>query len=371
MKKILLGSTILGAAVLFAGAANAETPKVTVGGFADFQVGVTDEDQDTNLRSQGFRSDTTLTFRIDGKTDAGLGYGGGIDLEADATNDAQSQGTNASRTFVYLDGNWGRVEMGSEVGAQGTMKIDASNIARATGGIDGDFWFFTSSSAQFWATPDLALGYGAGNLGNESQENLNKVTYYTPRFSGFQVGVSYTVDSDDRGQTVTRSDNNAGQAENIFSAGVSYDNTFGDFAVGLAATGEIGDAQTAGTEDLQTWNVGGKVGYQGFTVAASYGDIGDSLRTTASGADDTSYWTAGVAYEYGPFGVSATYLDSEYDNGTGLGDNEFQNLAIGTDYKLAPGLTPYVEVNFIEMDATGTVNDNDATVFIAGTQLSF
>ena len=374
MKKILLGSTILGAAALFAGAANAETPKVTVGGFADFQVGIVDEDLDTTLRSQAFRSDTTITFRIDGKTDSGLGYGGGIDLEADTSDDAQLQGSNASRTFVYLDGNWGRAELGSEVGAQGTMKVDASNIARATGGIDGDFWYFvTRPSGQFWATPDLALGYGSGNnFGNASQENLNKVTYYTPRFSGFQVGVSYIVDNTNKGQTVNRVDNGTqSTAENIFAGGISYDNTFGDFGVNLAATGEIGDATAAGTEDLQTWNIGGKVTYAGFSVAASYGDIGDSLRTAASGADDTNYWTAGVAYEYGPFGVSATYLDSEYDNGTGLGSNDFQNLALGADYKLAPGLTPYVEVDFIEADLANSTADNDATVFIAGTQLSF
>lgn len=372
MKKILLGTTtLIGAAALFAGAAHADTPKVTVGGFADFQVGVVGEDLDTNKRSQAFRSDTTLTFRVDGKTDGGLGYGGGIDLEADTSNDAQSQGSNASRTFVYLDGNWGRAELGSEVGAQGTMKVDASNIARATGGINGDFWYFVSSNARFWATPDLALGYGSGNLGNASQENLNKVTYYTPRFAGFQAGVSYTVNSTDRGQTVNRTDNNPGVAENIWSGGLSYDNTFGDFGVSLAATGEYGNSEVSTVEDLRTWNVGGKVSYQGFSLAASYGDIGDSLRTSTLNADDTNYWTLGAAYEYGPFGVSATYLDSEYDLGTGNGSNDFSNLSLGADYKLAPGLTPYVEVNFIEKDAVTAANDNDATVFIAGTQLSF
>ncbi len=385
MKKILLGTTtLIGAAALFAGAAHADTPKVTVGGFADFQVGVVSEDQDATKRSNDFRSDTTLTFRVDAKTDAGLGYGGGVDLEADTTNDAQGQGTNASRTFVYLDGNWGRFELGSEVGAQGTMKVDASNIARATGGINGDFWNFTSASTQFWATPDQVLGYGFGsaaavaglpngnNLGNAAQENLNKVTYYTPRFAGFQLGVSYITSNNNRGQFLDRVDNGTtSTADNIFTGGLSYDNTFGDVGVALAATGEYGDATSAANEDLRSYQVGGKVSYMGFSVAGSYGSIGDSLRTKVSGADDTYYWTAGGAYEYGPFGASVTYLDSEYDNGTGLGTNDFSNISVGADYKLAPGLTPYVEVNFIEQEAPGTVNDNDATVFIAGTQLSF
>jgi predicted porin len=111
----------------------------------------------------------------------------------------------------------------------------------------------------------------------------------------------------------------------------------------------------------------------GFSVAGSYGDLGDSLRTNTLNADDTHYWTVGGAYEYGPFAASVTYFDSEYDRGNVLtGRNEFQNLAVGVDYKMAPGFTPYAEVNFIEMDiAGGTADDNDGTVFIVGSQLNF
>jgi len=386
MKKILLGTTVLaGAAALFAGAANAgETPKVTVGGFADFQVGYVSEDADAGLRPQAFRSDTELSFRIDAKTDAGLGYGGGVDLEADTTGDADNQGLNASRTFIYVDGGFGRVEAGSEVGASGTLKVDAASIARATGGIDGDYTYYIAvpAGAQYLATPDLALGYGVGSLGNESQENVNKVTYYTPRFAGVQLGVSYSVDNVSRGQDANRlryaasgfastTAVPASTAENVFSGGVNYENKFGDVGLTLAATGEYGDASQNANEDLAAYNVGGKVTYMGFSLAGSYGDLGDSLRTTASGADDSNYWTLGAAYEMGAFGASVTYLDSEYDLGTGLGSNDFSNLSVGADYKLAPGFTPYAEVSFVELDATGSANDNDATVFIAGTQLSF
>ncbi len=131
MKKFLLGTSALIGAVAFAGAAFAEAPKVTVGGTADFQVGIESDDQDTNQRSQAFRNDTEISFKVDGKTDSGLGYGGEIVLEADVTDDSDSQGTNAAKTFVYLDGMWGRVEMGSNVGPTNTLKVDASSIARA------------------------------------------------------------------------------------------------------------------------------------------------------------------------------------------------------------------------------------------------
>ena len=112
MKKILLGTTGLVAVALLATAASAETPKVTLGGFSDFQSGWTHEDADAGVRSNGMRNDNEITVKVDGKTDGGLGYGAEIDLEADTTADADNQGANASRTFTYLEGNWGRVELG-------------------------------------------------------------------------------------------------------------------------------------------------------------------------------------------------------------------------------------------------------------------
>ena len=59
-------------------------------------------------------------------------YGGEINLLADTSSDVQGRGANASKTMVYLDGMWGRFELGSAVGAEGTMKVDAATIARAT-----------------------------------------------------------------------------------------------------------------------------------------------------------------------------------------------------------------------------------------------
>lgn len=377
MKKILLGTTTLvGAAALFAGAAVAgETPKVTIGGFSDFQVGIVSEDLDTNERSGAFRTETDLSIRIDAKTDAGLGYGGEIVLDVSNTNDADNQSDQVGKSYIYLDGAWGRLEGGSNYGANSTLKVDASRIARATGGIDGDFTFFQAGpgAGNFISTPDGFLDYGGYSAqGNESAEAINKLTYYTPRFAGFQAGVSYLFDSTgtDRGITVTRADNNS-EAENIFVGGVNYEGKFSEVSVAASLTGEWGNSETAALEDLRTWAAGAKLGYMGFSVAGSYGSWGDSLRTAAANLDETNYWTLGAAYETGPFGVSVTYLNSTLEATSGV-DNEFDNLSVGVDYKLAPGLTPYAEVSFLSYDVGGaTATDNDATVFIAGTQLAF
>lgn len=389
MKKILLGSTVLvGAAALFAGAAFAgETPKVTLGGTSDFQVGFVGEDQDFGpsdgvatspggaKRSGAFRTETELNVKIDAKTDSGLGYGGQFDLAVSGHNDQDANTNQVNRSWVYLDGAWGRLEGGTTYGVTSTMKVDAASIARATGGIDGDFnYFMTATTGRVIATPDLFLNYGtsgAVQLGDESQEAINKVNYYTPRFAGFQAGVSFLFDTTgtDRGIVLSRGNNNGGEAENVVLGGLNYEGKFGDFGVKAAATGEWGNSEVTGTEDLRTYNLGAQVDFMGFSLAGSYGDLGDSLQASATLGDDAHYWTVGGAYAYGPFGVSVTYLDSEVD--TGATSNDFSNLSIGADYKLAPGLTPYAEVSFVDVDPVGIVNDNNATVFIAGTQLAF
>ena len=368
MKKILLGTSgLVAAAALYASAAAAETPKVTVGGFVDFQAGIASDDLDAGQRAQGFRNDSEVSFKADGKSDAGLNYGAQADLEADVTVDANGQGLNASRTFVYLDGGFGRVELGSNTGAAQTLKVDAGNVAAGTGGINGAWSYFANMPAgSFITTSKLPLAHGStAVVGDESVDNINKITYYSPRMAGVQLGLSYAPDSADRGQSASRTDADAGQSGDNFDVALSYANQYDDLSVAAAATGQFGSAETAAAEDLAAWNVGASLGYAGFSVAGSYGDWADSL--AASGAD-ANYYTAGVAYEVSAFAASVTYLNSTIDNGT---DSDFSNVTVSADYKLAPGLTPYAEVSVYEFDQAGTAADNEGTVAILGTQLAF
>ncbi len=377
MKKILLGTTGLVAVALLATAASAETPKVTLGGFSDFQSGWTNDDRDAGVRSNGFRNDNEITVKVDGKTDGGLGYGAQIDLEADTTNDADNQGVNASRTFTYLDGNWGRVELGGNKSVASTMRVDASTLAAATGGINGAWTYFVNAvpttGQGFITTSKLVAEHGSTrSFGDETTYNASKVSYYTPKFSGFQAGVSYTPQLADRGQTIARSDTN-GLAD-VIDLGLGYEGTMGGVKLAASGTYEMADGQGAvtglvGTDDVNAWNLGALVGFQGFSLAGSYGSWDDS-GTAGVQAD---YWTAGLGYSAGPIGVSATYLASTTES-TGVSDNEFENIVLGAEYKLAAGLTPYAEVSFYDFDNNGkaaTTYDNQGTTFILGTQVAF
>lgn len=364
MKKLLLGTTAILGAVSFATVAAADAPRVTVGGFIDFQAVNVDDDLATGSNDTGFRNDTEIHFSVDGKTDAGLGYGAVIELEADATNDTTDSGENADRTYVYLDGNWGRFELGTNTDAATALKVDASTIARATGGIDGDwFRFVTAGTGSYIVRPDLPVSHGGTTTPGET-ENAGKITYYSPSFSGLQLGLSYAPDSEARGQDTfgtTRTAAGLGaDYEDVISGGLTYNRQFDQVALGLSATGEMADSTLVGGEDLEAYALGASIGVAGFNFAGSWGDV-----ETNVGEGD--FWTLGAAYDFGAFGASVSYLESEMDV-TG-GSNDFENLTFGIDYAVAPGMTPYAEVSMF--DYSGVVDSNDGTVFIVGTQLAF
>lgn len=390
MKKILLGTTGLVGAALLASAASAETPKVTLGGFSDFQAGYIDDNGATQS-AYGFRNDNEVTIKVDGKTDGGLGYGAEIDLEADITSDSDNQGLNASRTFTYLSGNWGRVELGGNKSAGSTIRVDASSLAVATGGINGAWTYFVSGAptggvgSGFITESKLPGEHGSTyTSGDESTYNATKFTYYTPKYAGFQIGVSYTPQLADRGQLLNRADNTG--VKDVVDAGISYENTFfGAWKFAAAATGEWASstrgAQGAtgpgtinvpyGTDDISSYNVGALVGYKGVQIAGSYGDWDESGIAGASG----NYYTGGIGYETGPIGLSATWINSSLDD-VGGSTNKFNNIVLGADYKLAPGLTPYAEVSFFDYDSgpaggTSTNYNNTGTSVILGTQVAF
>jgi len=414
MKKILLGTSALIGAALLAGAASAEDPKVTIGGFSTFEAGWSNSDFDNGTRDRAFRNDNEIHFNVAGKTDAGLGYGAEIDLQADidggdgsssSTPGFTQSGIVAHRTYGWLQGdNWGHVEFGSNDGVAATMKVDASNIARATGGINGDYKYFAdvnnaalSGGAGSPLVTGGAAGTFTGHLGatiglitsanlpvengpatgfsNDLWANDDKITYYTPRFQGFQLGVSYAPSLTNRGELTNMVDVNTFGAGDIWEGGLNYENQFDQVGVAVAVTGETGktDSVPTGTalNDLGAWNAGAKLSYMGFSLAGSYGDWRDSFAANGTTAD---YWTLGGAYETGPFGASVTYLASA-DKPTGQ-DNKFQDVSVGVDYKLAPGLTPFAEYTWYDINPSNTVatttnGENKGNVVIIGSELSF
>lgn len=430
MKKFLLGTTALVglaastaavaggshyAAPAGGSAVNAGGLTVIVGGVIDSQISITDQENTARtgnvhapvngtqeLNDFDFATDAEIHFTVAGSAED-FDYGAVIELNTNIDGDADGDSNNttinnagqnsntgvADKAYIFVESdNFGRVEFGGNEGASNTMEIDASNIARATGGIDGDFDHYADLNAT-----------GAGNIGGSQVSDVRpnlviadddsgaadaqKLTYYTPKFSGLQLGVSYTPDTGNLGTASGLSGssgaNNANnEIEDAFTAGLSFDTDLDGIGLAISAVGEQGDFENDPTpnngdnEEYTGYSIGAKVELEGFSLAGNV--FNTELETVGGTADlETDGYSIGAAFANGPYGISVTYLNTETEAANGNTD-EFENIVVGADYQMAPGFTPYIEAAFFDDEnngALGTTVDNEGSVVLLGAELSF
>ncbi len=344
MKTILLGTAALLALSLGAAPTRAEL-EVTVGGFVAFQAAAFDNDT-ANSTSRDFQSESELTVEAAAVTDGGLEYGAYVQIES-STNDS----ANAGKTFVYLGGEGGKVELGDMIGA-GSMAIGAPTVG--AGQINGSYDDYVPTADQ---------GHALNNRGDArfspfDSEYATKATYYTPRLWGLQLGVSYVpeVDSMAAGEQVQFSDS-AGNHENMVELGATYERDIAGVAFTLGGTYNHAGAKTgAGLEDVSSWGLGAQFGHEGFTLGGGYISQGESGNAVTTAADTVNSWNLGLTYEDGPWGAGVSYLTTDFntngDSGGFLGSDgtggTYSALVLGGTYLVADGLTVGADLAFYE-----------------------
>ena len=344
MKKILLATTAIIAAGAFSAPAQAEL-EVTVGGFAAFQAAAFDNDVATST-DRDFQSEAEIYVNADATADNGLQYGAHI-----ALNSSTSDTTNAYETGVYLAGGWGRVEAGDMLGAS-ELVVFAPTVG--IGQINGSYDDYIAAGVSPYALNDR----GDHTFTAMDSGRSTKVTYFTPKYMGFQGGVSYAPETTSDGEDVKLA-GVARDAYNVVELGLGYEGEFSGVMVKAGGNYNFADTD-ATTEDLSAWTLGAQLGYQGFTFGGAYTDNGDSLRAANQ---DNSNWNLGLTYENGPWGVGVSYIDVSEDF---AGGNDYNATVLGGTYMVAPGLSVGADLGFYDRD-----NTDDGYVFVTDVTAAF
>lgn len=365
MKKVLLATTALIVAGAFAGPGVAKADlEVTVGGFAAFQAAVFDNDN-ANATTREFQSESQISVHADATADNGLQYGAKVTLDT-STNDS----TNSRDSSVYLAGGWGRVVMGDELQAGRSLAVFAPTVG--IGQINGSYDDFVPSADRGHLLNDRG---DATFLALDGIRSTN-ITYFTPKFSGFQAGISYVPEMSNMGESVVTLDTTSA-ARNVFEAGLNYTGEFSGVGVKVGGQFNMGDAQS-GNEDMRTWGLGGQLSYAGFRFGGSYDSQGDSLSPDGTADDNIHSWNVGATYENGPWGVGISYLSVDFDTngdpagtfGSDTNGGTYEALALGGTYKVAPGLTAGADLAFFDRDRdSGT--DTDGYVLMTDVTAAF
>lgn len=366
----LVGAAMIATPAMAGQVGSKDALSVTLGGDFRFQVGLVDQDVSATLgRGYNFIVDESeIHFGAEATADNGIKYGVNIELNAGAAD-----GTAADEAWAFLDSDaWGRVELGDQDDATDRMFVESDDILVGRAGPDGDVTDFMS----------FGTGGGIAATGNTITGDATKVTYFTPRFAGFQLGGSLTPDSGAASGAGAVADSDAdGDFENVFGIGVNYEGKFDDVSFVLSLTGEFGDSETAtgaDTEgDVETIAAGATVNFAGFGLGVGYVDLAEQGQTAAAmtgGADSGSYYTVGGSYSTGPWGVSLNWFESSKGNTAGISDTDIQIISLDVAYAVAPGWEVNLSANTVSADninATAVPVNNDGTVVILSNQFNF
>lgn len=411
MKKLLLASVAALAVTAFAAgqavAAEANDGlKLGLGGYHSVHGAFTSQDDavgepGANTRDFDVFSYGEINFMAEKTFDNGLtvGYKAVAPIVPAGTGSATE---NFNENFVYFSGYWGRIVAGQDYSPLYYMTMGAPVVDAGIDGIDPDFNFVNITSTAFTAATVDDTGVGAGNfntIGFRTFEKTggdfsDKIAYYTPRFNGFQFGVSYAPEANRTNGGVKTALNgqqldNTGfqQSERLEIAG-NYEGSFWN-GVGLKVGGGYGhsnlEAQdTAGStnplnDDENAWNAGVHLSYLGWTFGGGYiwDDNGQEYTSGALHADgETEAWNAGVTYDWGPWRAGVSYLNKQTDViRTVVSNDEFERWVIAGAYKVAPGVDLGATLQFHDYstdNATANLSgNNDATVFTVGTTVNF
>lgn len=328
-----------------------------------------------NYGSYDFRTDNEVYIYMRGKDEAtGLEYGGNIELEADTNNSA-----DADETYVFLRGKFGDIRFGDQNGITEQMVSGAQTLGVFTNGFDSERPFDAE-----------ALVWGA------KSEDATKIAYYTPVFSGFQLGVSFTPSRNSNGNDI-KNTQTASDLQDYLEPGIAYKGKFGDWGIIGSVTGGFARFDTNNSEgngrQFYQMNSGINISFRNVTFGGGYG-FTKGARPFGTGAGDTGtansdqgyiggfileagsrqqWFNSGVKAKFGPATVSLTYgqtLSSHVADGTPDGKDPMPHYGVaGVEVGVAPGLSVGGEVGYFN-NSDGTAN-NDGVIGLAGMKLAF
>jgi outer membrane protein OmpU len=347
MKKTLLATTALAAlgAVSVASPASANF-EVGVSGYMEQWFGYSDN-TDALPNSDVFDSfsDSEFFIGFKQKLDNGLEIGGEIQVEGQ-----QASAEQIDEQYIFINGSFGRLEIGTDNGAGYRMHYGLMSNGIGIDEGDVDEWIAGSNS-------DLRTTSQTTSIDNDA----NKITYFSPRVSGFQIGASFVPENE-----VNTSEGAAaggkeadGVRDSGYILGANYVTSVADMSikasVGYAdAGGGVPGNQTALSTGIQ-------LGFGGFTASFAYGEHEDDTAVS-----DENVFGASLAYNAGPAGVSIAYIRGE-DSDT---NDEQDAIELGARYQVGPGVSARTSLYYLERSTNGA-DTADGIGVVAGLALNF
>lgn len=375
-KQLLLGTTaLLAGSVVAVDYAAAEDPvRVQVRGYKNEFFGIGDVDSGVSGIDYNFSnhfSDGEVHFRGETTLDNGLTVGVQIELESNS-----GTGDFIDENYAYIKGDFGQIVAGSE----NLANYNTFWAATAPGvGIPINSGWITvfAPAPTGWAAGVTGGGFRSPGLttnldiGNDE----NAISYYSPRFAGFQFTGGYAPTVADTGDGAQGQAIEQVQYHNAWGVGLNFQESFNGVDVAVAGgynRSTVPDLLETlfNSDDQEQLKFGANIGVAGFSIGGSYANELEG-KTSGGGSTEGQSFDAGASYSTGPWGVSVTYFHGEVEGSLADPDDDEVDAIVGAvSYALGPGITTSLSLFHAEYDEEGGV-DSDATVGIVGLAIKF
>jgi len=316
-------------------------------------------------------------------SDSEIWFGGrttlanGITVGFDVQLEGNSSADQIDESYLFVDGAFGRIVIGSENAADYIMNYSIPGAGVAFGANEsqvGDFILRPNNVTTIHTLASGRTANGGTGLTHGTGNDQQRVTYFTPRMAGFQVGVSFTPNLD-REDSVAFTDKSV-QRANAFHGAVNFTNNFNGVQVNASAGASmypsvdgVAAAAALGNE-VKDYSVGAQIGMSGLMVGGGYRKI-DADRAAENG----TAMGIGAAYTSGPFSVGLSYLTSKVDgaNLAVAGDDKYKQILFSAAYSIGPGVD-LIGALFnakYESEDNLAVNQNSGTGGAVGLHLRF
>lgn len=369
MKKFL--ATLL-VPLVFAMPAHAQGDKGVELGMHGYFKGYTvfadqDTDASSEARSVDIIRDTELHFTGEMTLDNGLTVGADVGAAVD-----QGDTFDVQDSFVYFSNTWGRVNFGATDGVGYLLQVSAPSADANYDGMDQYYTPFNYAVTGVTKLEGIEFDYD-----HDMSTPNDKLTYISPVWSGFQMGVSYTPEAKSASRSLNgvSTDEDEDDLGNIWDLAARFGNetSWGDYSVGAGYShGDnedgVGAAATAPSDDRTQWNIGADFNIGAWGLGAVYTN---DDRGELGGADsDQTQWILGADYTMNDIVLGATYLNQ--NNEFGADEIDTQRYTGGVTWKYGPGIDFRGVVTHIDHDVDAALGDDvSGTSLMLGTSISF
>lgn len=262
-------------------------------------------------------------------TDNGLTFGADFWIEGHLGE--RNAGVILDEAAMFLRGNFGELRLGRSDSPGNHMQFGAPvgygpelNFAGLSSASLPSLLQFSEIHSNVGVGDDLLRGtLGSTFAANTGSDTATRISYYSPRLSGFQLGLSYAPEGS----------NSSPNREEFFDISANYTRQIGAVDLGVSAKYGIADNSVLSGDAPEYWGLGLELGYGNLTVGGSYAQSSGS----AQGLTDGEAYDIGATYQAGRYGFSVQYLSGRNtdDENAALGAQEqLQALTLSASYAL-------------------------------------